>query len=76
MVIYSFTHGGGSVLVGRLDFKSSLRRSDPAVGELDSHAPPPSLFNSAPLLASYMCGFAGVFYYLRVCLKVFVFIWF
>ncbi len=49
MVIYSFTHGGGSVLVGRLDFKSSLRRSDPAVGEFDSHAPPPSLFKSEPL---------------------------
>lgn len=49
MVIYSFTHGGGSVLVGRLDFKSSLRRSDPAVGEFDSHAPPPSLFKPETL---------------------------
>ena len=27
--------------MGRLDFKSSLRRSDPAVGEFDSHTPPP-----------------------------------
>ncbi len=27
--------------MGRLDFKSSLRRSDPAVGGFDSHTPPP-----------------------------------
>ena len=28
--------------MGRLDFKSSLRRSDPAVGEFDSHTLPPN----------------------------------
>jgi len=35
-------YGSGSVLVGRLDFKSSMRRSDPAVGEFDSHTLPPN----------------------------------
>ncbi len=28
--------------MGRLDFKSSLRRSDPAAGEFDSHTLPPN----------------------------------
>jgi hypothetical protein len=34
--------GSGSVLVGRLDFKSSLRGGDPVVGGFDSHTLPPN----------------------------------
>jgi hypothetical protein len=37
-----FNQGSGSVLVGRLDFKSSLRGGDPVVGEFDSHTLPPN----------------------------------
>ena len=36
-------YGGGSVLVGRLDFKSSMRGSGPVVGGFDSHTLPPEI---------------------------------
>jgi len=41
--------------VGRLDFKSSLRRSDPVVGVFDSHTPPPVILAVRAALAETFC---------------------
>lgn len=36
--------------MGRLDFKSSVRRGDPTVGVFDSHTPPPNISKNLPAL--------------------------